>query len=101
MAGMVKALTSAPSFSALIKDPAGDAPVTHEESHGNLLNHHFPAHTDAPPPPEEQQQEGETDWDDPVMALLTPPPLSQMQYTHSAPKKPLDRMGSAPKCCKT
>ena len=50
MAGMVKALASAPNFSALIKTPTGDAPVTHEESHGNLPNHHFPAHTDAPPP---------------------------------------------------
>ena len=79
MAGLVKAMASTPTFSALIANPTGDAPVTHEESHGNLLNHHFPLHTQAPPPHEatppilEQQNEGELDWEDPVMALLTPP----------------------------
>ena len=44
LAGMVRALTTKPGFSALISDAGGSAPVTHSQSHDNLLSHHFPSH---------------------------------------------------------
>ena len=71
LSGMVKALSTPPSFSALIADPQGNAPITHSQSHLNLLNHHFPAHENTPvqvladPLPQDLEE-------DPIMELLTP-----------------------------
>ena len=55
----------------MIADPQGNAPITHSQSHLNLLNHHFPAHENTPvqvladPLPQDLEE-------DPIMELLTP-----------------------------
>ena len=89
LAGMVKALTNKPSYSALIVDSRGRVPETHACSHNNLLNHHFPSH----------QTQRSQSWgalraatrdglEDPIMELLTPQIVRNALHSFGPKKSP-------------
>ena len=89
LAGMVKALTNKPSYSALIVDSRGRVPETHAGSHNNLLNHHFPSH----------QTQRSQSWgalraatrdglEDPIMELLTPQIVRNALHSFGPKKSP-------------